>query len=83
MNEYMIDDFTGKLIGRFMDYMFSVRIIKGDSPIKAVREVFKPYGKIRKAKAYENPDIIIRAIKREENRLVYTSGQLYYMFEED
>lgn len=83
MNEYMIDDFTGKLIGRFKDYMFNVRIIKGDTPIKAVREAFKPYGKIRKAKHFENPDIILTAIKRDGDKLISTSGQLCYMYEEE
>lgn len=83
MNEYIIDDYTGKLIGRFMDHMFAVRIIKGESPIKAVRAAYKPFGKIRRAKAFENPDIIIQAIRREENKLIRTSGQMCYMFEED
>lgn len=82
MNEYIIDDFTGKLIGPYKDYMFNVRIIKGDSPIKAVRAAYKPFGKIRKAKAFENPDAIITAIRREENKLIRTSGQMCYMFEE-
>lgn len=83
MNEYIIDDYTGKLTGRFMDYMFAVKIIKGESPIKAVRAAYKPFGKIRKAKAFENPDIVIQAIRREENKLIRTSGQMCYMFEEE
>lgn len=82
MNEYMIEDFTGKLTGRFKDYMFNIRVIKGDTPIKAAREAFKPYGKIRKAKSRENPDVILTAIRRNGDSFVRTSGQLCYMFEE-
>ena len=82
MNEYWIEDFTGKLSGRFKDYMFNIRVIKGDTPIKAAREAFKPYGKIRKAKNYENPDVILTAIRRNGDSFVRTSGQLCYMFEE-
>lgn len=82
MNEYIVDDFTGKLRGRFKDSVFNLRIIKGDSPIKAAREAYKPYGKIRKAKATENPNVILTAIRRYESRYVRTSGNLCYIFEE-
>ena len=82
MNEYMIDDYTGKLTGRFKDYMFNIRIIKGNSPIKAAREAYKPYGKIRKARRDENPNVILTAIERIGNQFVRTSGQLCYIFEE-
>lgn len=80
MNEYMIEDFTGKLTERFS--LFGIRTIKGDTPIKAAREAFKAYGKIRKAKSYENPNVILMAVRRDGDRYVQTSGQLCYMFEE-
>ena len=82
MNEYIIDDYTGRLTGLYKDCMLNVMTIKGESPIKAVRAAYKPFGKIRKAKAFENPDIIIMAIRREKGRLIRTSGQMCYMFEE-
>ena len=82
MNEYIIDDYTGFLAEYYKDCIFNVKIIKGNSPIKAVRKVYKPYGNIRKAKAYENPDVVIVAIRRDGNNLIRTSGQMCYIFEE-
>lgn len=83
MNEYMVDDYTGKLIGRFKDAIFNIRVIRGDTPIKAAREAYKPYGKIRKAKREENANVILTAIRRDGDRYVRTSGNLCYMFEEE
>lgn len=82
MKEYMINDYTGKLGENYKDSMFDIKIVEGKSPIAAVREAFQGYGKIRKAKREENPDVILTEIKRVGNYFTRTSGQMCYMFEE-
>lgn len=82
MKEYMINDYTGKLGTIHKDSLLNIKIIEGESPIVAVREVFKGYGKIRKARREENPDVILTEIKRVGNYFTRTSGQMCYMFEE-
>lgn len=58
---FKINDYTGKIKESLMD----IETIEGKTAIEAIRKIYG--SNVRRAKSYENPDVIIQEVAVKEN----------------
>ena len=78
MKLYMVDDFTGKINPD--SSLLKIRTVEGETPIKAARNL--KIGKIRKARTFENPDLILTEVRSSDGRLCICGNKNCYVVTE-